>query len=111
MHDTPPGLLKQTMKWIATYLPTLFAAGAALSISALMSLYDGQSLLKTATGSLVCGIVTLAVAGSLEYLGLPSNAVTFVGASIGFMGADKVRNKVTGFIENRIGGMKGGDEQ
>ena len=104
MHDTPPGLLEQTMKWIATYLPTLFAAGAALSISALMSLYDGQSLL-------VCGIVTLAVAGSLEYLGLPSNAVTFVGASIGFMGADKVRNKVTGFIENRIGGMKGGDEQ
>ena len=86
------------MKWIATYLPTLFAAGAALSISALMSLYDGQSLLKTATGS-------------LEYLGLPSNAVTFVGASIGFMGADQVRNKVTGFIENRIGGMKGGDEQ
>jgi hypothetical protein len=71
--DTPPGLLEQTMKWIATYLPTLFAAGAALSISALMSLYDGQSLLKTATGSLVCGIVTLAVAGSLEYLGLPSN--------------------------------------
>lgn len=111
MHDTPPGLLEQTMKWIATYLPTLFAAGAALSISALMSLYDGQSLLKTATGSLVCGIVTLAVAGSLEYLGLPSDAVTFVGASIGFMGADKVRNKVTGFIENRIGGMKGEDEQ
>lgn len=68
MHDTPPGLLEQTMKWIATYLPALFAAGAALSISALMSLYDGQSLLKTATGSLVCGIVTLAVAGSLEYL-------------------------------------------
>lgn len=106
MSDVPTGMLEQTMKWIATYLPTLYAAGAALSISALMSLYDGQSLLKTATGSLVCGIVTLAVAGSLEYLGLPSNAVTFVGASIGFMGADKVRNKVTGFIETRIGGAK-----
>ena len=106
MSDVPTGMLEQTMKWIATYLPTLYAAGAALSISALMSLYDGQSMLKTATGSLVCGIVTLAVAGSLEYLGLPS---TFVGASIGFMGADKVRNKVTGFIETRIGGAKGNE--
>lgn len=106
MNDLPGEVVKQTMKWLAGYLPTLYAAGAALSISALMSLYDGQSLVKTATGSLVCGIVTLAVAGSLEYLGLPSNAVTFVGASIGFMGADKVRNKVTGLIETRTRGAK-----
>lgn len=107
MNNLPSGFLEQTMKWIATYLPTLYAAGAALSISALMSLYDGESLLKTATGSLVCGIVTLAVAGSLEWLGLSPNAVTFVGASIGFMGADKVRNKVAEFIETRIVGSKG----
>ena len=53
MCDVPSGMLEQTMKWIATYLPTLYAAGAALSISALMSLYDGQSMLKTATASLV----------------------------------------------------------
>ncbi|EOT5250023.1 phage holin, lambda family [Enterobacter roggenkampii] len=111
MHDTPPGLLEQTMKWIATYLPTLYAAGAALSISALMSIYDGQSIVKTATGSLVCGIVTLAVAGSLEYFGLPSNAAIFVGASIGLMGADKVRSKVSGLFDARFGGPKSGNEQ
>ena len=106
MHDTPPGLFEQTMKWIATYLPTLYAAGAALSISALMSIYDGQSIVKTATGSLVCGIVTLAVAGSLEYFGLPSNAAIFVGASIGLMGADKVRR----LFDARFGGPKSGSE-
>ncbi len=110
MNDVPTGVLEQTMKWIATYRPMLYAAGAALSISTLMSLYDGQSILKTATGSLVCGIVTLSIAGSLKYFGLPSNAVTFVGASIGFMGADKIRNKVIGFIETRIGVTKSGDE-
>lgn len=108
MHDTPPGLLEQTMKWIATYLPTLYAAGAAFSISALMSLYDGKSLLQTATGSLACGILTLAVAGSLEFFGFPANAVTFIGASIGFMGAEKVRDKVTGIIESRTRGTKDG---
>lgn len=95
-------LLEQMVKWIVDYPSTFFAAGTALSISALMSLYDGQSILKTFTGSLVCGIVTFAAARSLEYLNIPSNAVTFVGALIGFMGADKVRNKVTDFIETRI---------
>ena len=104
------GIMEKTMKWVFIYLPALYAAGVALSISALMSLYDGQSIIKTATGSLVCGIVTLAVAGSLEYLGLPSDAVTFVGAAIGFMGADKVRNKVTNLIESRMGGAKNGNE-
>lgn len=106
MSNASAEIMEQAVKWIANYLPTLYAALTAVGISALMSLYDGQPMLKTITGSLVCGIVTLAVAGSLEYLGLPSNAVTFVGASIGFMGADKVRNKITGFIENRIGGHR-----
>jgi phage tail protein X len=80
-------------------------AGAALSISALMSLYDGQSMLKTATGSLVCGSLRWRLPVRWN-IWVASNAVTFVGASIGFMGADKVRNKVTGFIETRIGERK-----
>lgn len=82
------------------------AAIMSLSISALMSLYDGQSMLKTATSSLVCSIVMLAIAAFLEYLSLPSNAVTFVGVAIGFMGADKIHHKVTNFIETRLGGTK-----
>jgi lambda family phage holin len=101
MDQTPHGLLEQTAKWINTYLPAFYAAGAAFSISVLMSLYDGKSLLQTATGSLACGILTLAVAGSLEFFGFPDNTVTFIGASIGFMGAEKIRDKLTGFIENR----------
>lgn len=72
MSDVPTGMLEQTMKWIATYLPTLYAAGAALSISALMSLYDGQSMLKTATGSLVCGI---RYAGGCRFAGISGLAV------------------------------------
>ncbi|KFB99467.1 hypothetical protein GTGU_04124 [Trabulsiella guamensis ATCC 49490] len=95
------------MKWIATYLPALYAACAAVSISALMSIYDGKSLVQTITGSIACGIMTLAIAGSLEFLGFPANAVTFLGASIGFLGAEKVRNKVTSFIEGREKGQKG----
>ncbi|TLU70424.1 holin [Enterobacter sp. MF024] len=107
MHGAPPGVFEeQLLKWLVNYLPTFYAAGAALSISALMSLYDGQSLIKTATGSLACGILTLAVAGSLEFFGLPGSAVTFIGASIGFMGAEKLRDKVGGLFCRGQKGIK-----
>ncbi|WP_127960164.1 phage holin family protein [Serratia microhaemolytica] len=109
MHETPPGFLAQLMKWFSVHHSMFFAAGAAFSISALMSLYDGKSLLKTATGSLACGILTLAVAGSLEFFDFPPDSVIFIGASIGFMGAEKVRDKVTNLIESRT--RSGKDEQ
>jgi len=100
----PHGILHQTMKWIEEFLPSLYAAGAAFSISALMSIYDGKSIAKTATGALACGILTLAVAGSLELFGLPGNSVTFVGAAVGFVGAEKVRDKIISLFDRRTGG-------
>nr|WP_152851958.1 phage holin family protein [Escherichia coli] len=75
-------------------MPTVYAAGAAVSISALMSLYDGRTLVQTVTGSLACGVLAMAVAGSLRFFGVPEDAVTFFGASIGFMGAEKARDKI-----------------
>jgi lambda family phage holin len=96
------GLIGQTMKWIEDFLPSLYAATAAGSISALMSIYDGKSVVKTVTGALSCGILTLSIAGSLELFGLPGNSVTFVGATIGFVGAEKVRDKVLALFNRRI---------
>nr|WP_214675547.1 phage holin family protein [Escherichia coli] len=84
-------------------MPTVYAVGAAVSISALMSLYDGRTLVQTITGSLACGVLAMAVAGSLRFFGVPEDAVTFIGASIGFMGAEKVRDKVTAFFNRRHG--------
>lgn len=104
------GLFEQTMKWINDFLPSLYAAGAAGSISALMSIYDGKSVVKTVTGSLSCGILTLAIAGSLELFGLPGNSVTFVGATIGFAGAEKVRDKVLALFNRRTDSRLGGDD-
>ena len=94
------------MKLIQDLLPALYAAGAAFSISALMSIYDGKPIAKTATGALSCGILTLAIAGSLELFDLPENSVTFIGAAVGFIGAEKVRNKILSLFERRISGDK-----
>lgn len=98
------GVIGQTMKWIHEFLPSLYASGAATLISALMSVYDGKPVIKTVTGALSCGILTLAIAGSLELFGLPGNSVTFVGASIGFVGAERIRDKVISLFDRRTGG-------
>lgn len=99
-------VIEQAMKWIEDFLPAIYAAGAAASISSLMSIYDGKSVVKTVTGALSCGILTLAIAGSLALFGLPENSVTFVGATIGFVGAEKVRDKLLSIFNRRTGGDK-----
>ncbi|EQB1049991.1 phage holin family protein, partial [Escherichia coli] len=47
-------------------------------------------------------VLAMAVAGSLRFFGFPEDAVTFIGASIGFMGAEKVRDKVIAAFNRRV---------
>ncbi|STK46900.1 putative phage holin protein [Escherichia coli] len=89
MSTIQTGITEQVIAWLFDHLPTVYAVGAAVSISALMSLYDGRTLVQTVTGSLACGVLAMAVAGSLRFFGFPEDAVTFIGASIGFMGQRK----------------------
>ncbi len=51
---------------------------------------------------LACGVLAMAVAGSLRFFGIPEDAVTFFGASIGFMGAEKARDKVIAIFDRRV---------
>lgn len=111
MQNTPPNLPEYIIKWLTNNSPLIFSVGAALSTSALMSLYDGKSILKAITGSIACGIVAITVADSLEYLNIPTDAITFVGAAIGFMGAEKVREKIICIIDKRFRGKKDENEQ
>ncbi|STE82325.1 Tail protein X (GpX) [Escherichia coli] len=37
------GITEQVIAWLFDHLPTVYAVGAAVSISALMSLYDGRT--------------------------------------------------------------------
>ena len=76
MSTIQTGITEQVIAWLFDHLPTVYAVGAAVSISALMSLYDGRTLVQTVTGSLACGVLAMAVAGSLRFFGIPEDAVT-----------------------------------
>lgn len=97
------GILEQTMKWIALYLPSVYAGLCALGISALIDIRAGKPKLYTATGALICGIFALAVSALLEYLGLPANSGAFVGALVGFVGADRLRDMALAIVARRAG--------
>ncbi|HIF8106979.1 TPA: hypothetical protein ACX42R_000417 [Escherichia coli] len=47
MSTIQTGITEQVIAWLFDHLPTVYAAGAAVSISALMSLYDGRTLVQT----------------------------------------------------------------
>lgn len=57
MSTIQTGITEQVIAWLFDHLPTVYAVGAAVSISALMSLYDGRTLVQTVTGSLACGVL------------------------------------------------------
>ncbi|WP_342656830.1 phage holin, lambda family [Pantoea sp. RSPAM1] len=97
------GIIEQTMKWLAVYLPSVYAGLTALGISALMDIRAGKPKIYTATGALVCGIAALAVSAILEYLGLPANSGAFVGGMIGFIGADRLRDIAVSLFSKRTG--------
>ncbi|HBZ9066322.1 TPA: phage holin family protein [Citrobacter freundii] len=100
---TLTGFFEQTMKWIALYLPSVYAGLCALGISALIDIRAGKPKLYTATGALICGIFALAVSALLEYLGLPANSGAFVGALVGFVGADRLRDMALAIVARRAG--------
>lgn len=102
MNDSH-GIFEQTMKWIALYLPSVYAGLCALGISALIDIRAGKPKLYTATGALICGIFALAVSALLEYLGLPANSGAFVGALVGFVGADRLRDMALAIVARRTG--------
>ncbi len=102
MNDSH-GIFEQTMKWIALYLPSVYAGLCALGISALIDIRAGKPKLYTATGALICGIFALAVSALLEYPGLPANSGAFVGALVGFVGADRLRDMALAVVARRAG--------
>jgi len=98
-------------KWANAYLPSIFSGGTALIISALMDIRAKKPFLYTFTGALICGVVALALSALLEHFGLPENSGAFVGAVIGFVGADRLRDMALAFVARKTGAVEDENQQ
>ena len=104
-------LASQFSKWASAYLPSILTGGTALIISALMDIRAQKPILYTFTGALICGVVALALSALLEHFGLPENSGAFVGAVIGFVGADRLRDMALAFVARKTGAVNDENQQ
>lgn len=96
-------MANQFTKWVSDYLPTLLPGGTALIISALIDIRGKKPAVYTLTGALICGCVAVTLAALTEHFGLPTNSGAFMGAVIGFVGADRLRDIALAVVARRTG--------
>lgn len=96
---------RQMFEYLAALIPEPFrAALLAALVSLLRILYDGKEprwfrrLLEAA----LCGCIALGVAYLCEGLGLKAGWATFLGAAVGLLGADQVREIGRRLADQRI---------
>lgn len=86
-------------------LPEPFkAAVLATLIAVLRILYDGREprFIRRAMEACLCGAIAFGLATGLEAMKVPSGMATFIGAAIGLLGADKVREFAQRYVTKRM---------
>lgn len=105
MPDKPDTWLI-VIAWLSQHTPALYAAGLAVSISALRIIYGGGTKKAAFLESLLCGCITLAMLSGFESLGIPQSAAGIVGGMIGLLGVDKIRSYADRFAGFKLPGRK-----
>lgn len=115
MNNTLQELTEQVTKWIGAYFPAICAGVMAAVISILMDVRAGEPPKRTATGAIICGLVTTGCYSFAIFLGMPPEAGIFFGAYMGFRGADNISDSVVSFgkaiMNRKSGGAVNADKQ
>ncbi len=79
-------------------------------ISVLIDIRGRKPKLYTCTGGLICGVAAMALSAVLEHFGFSDSSGPFLGAIIGFVGADRLRDTAIAVVARRTGTERGNDE-
>jgi lambda family phage holin len=99
MNDTPDHILKAI-----DALPEPMRAAILASIVAMVRvMYDGKEprWVRRFLESVLCGLIALGISHLIQAIGMPDGWSTFLGASVGLFGADKVREWGQRFAQNK----------
>jgi len=79
------------------------AAVLAALIAFVRVVYDGKEhrWIRRSLESVLCGLIALGLSNLISALGMPDGWSTFIGASVGLFGADKVREWGQRFAEKK----------
>ena len=96
---------RQLFDLIAALIPEPFRAAMLAGLVALLRIvYDGREprWFRRVLEATLCGCIALGVAYLCEGLGLKQGWATFLGAGVGLLGADKVREIGRRIADQRI---------
>lgn len=79
-------------KWLIEHISLIYPSLIAATLSALIDIRYKRPALYICTGAPICGIVSLAIIKSIAFIGLDESGAMLVGATIGFLGADKLKD-------------------
>lgn len=92
----------QCLRWLISMQSLFYTLLTAAGISALVDIRQGKSIRYTITGAIICGMVAVAILFMFDFFDLPDSLGAFVGALVGFAGADQLRNMAMLIIERRF---------
>lgn len=105
MPEKSPDVWAAVFAWISQVAPHLYAPAMSVTIAVLRVIYGGGSKRQMALEGSLCGLVTLAIKPALIWVGLPPDMAVFIGALVGFIGVEKLRDLAVRFGERKATGQ------
>lgn len=99
MPEKDPSFWQALIGALANVWPQIYAAGMACVVSLARGIHGGGRPLKSILEAVLCGCLTLALVPVLEYFGLSQNLAVSVGAAVGFLGTEWIRERASILLE------------
>ncbi|MNF92616.1 Phage holin family (Lysis protein S) [compost metagenome] len=101
MPNKDPTLWAIVIAWLLENGSAIYGAALALAIAFLRITYHGGRGQRRLIESLLCGLITLAVATGVRLLGIAEDATPFIGGMVGLLGVDTLRSAAERRIDAR----------
>lgn len=104
----------KVFQWVTANFQFIASGAMAASISFARIAYEYTSGKRkrswgaSVAESVLCGLIALSLVYGMEMFGLPQSAATFIGAMIGFIGVDKVKEWLENWGNSKYPDKEGG---
>ncbi|WP_369790732.1 phage holin, lambda family [Rouxiella sp. WC2420] len=95
-------IIEEIAKWHEGDRHLIYSAASAVIISLLFSIKDNKSNRYMLTSSCICAVIAICFNVTLEHMGLNETYSAAFGATIGFIGADKLREIILSLVNKKI---------
>lgn len=106
MPQRDPSFWQHLLSVLSHSYPQVYAALMACAVAVVRGVQHGGKPVKTALEAVLCGCLTLASMPVLEFFGLGQNMAVAIGAGIGFLGTEWIRERAGQVMDFVLGNRR-----